>query len=268
MKNKKKSNTKKQFKEALSYIKDSKKYIYTAIILFVVSSLAGFFFKDYLGIFNDIIKELISKTEGMNSPELIFFIFQNNLQAALLGILTGIVFGIFPIFYVILNGLVTGYVVGLSSEAAGLSIIWQLLPHGIFELPAIFISFGLGIKLGYPILTNYLSYYWKKIKYLAYLPLLLALISSLPILLYKKTFELYLEIPLSLIILIVFTINLILYYFIFIFVTYFSNEKLKKLQNKHLRHSFYQSANAFLMIVIPLLIIAAIIEGILIGLLG
>ncbi|MEI6731787.1 MAG: stage II sporulation protein M, partial [archaeon] len=28
------------------------------------------------------------------------------------------------------------------------SSFWKIVPHGIFELPAIFVSLGLGIKLG------------------------------------------------------------------------------------------------------------------------
>ena len=33
-------------------------------------------------------------------------------------------------------------------EKAGFFEMWRLLPHGIFELPAVFISLGLGIRLG------------------------------------------------------------------------------------------------------------------------
>jgi stage II sporulation protein M len=43
---------------------------------------------------------------------------------------------------------VVGYVYSKAASVGGYGIIWQLLPHGIFELPAIFISLGLGVKLG------------------------------------------------------------------------------------------------------------------------
>ena len=193
---KKELSTKKQFIEALKYVKESRNYIYSAIAIFILSFFLGFIFREHLGFFDEIIKELISTTKDMNAPQLIFFIFQNNLHSAFLGILTGIAFGIFPIFYTILNGLVVGYVVGLASQIEGISTIFQLAPHGIFELPAIFISFGLGIKLGTSLFTK------------------------------------------------------------------------KKARIKEFKRRFYESANAFLMIILPLLIIAAIIEGILIALVG
>jgi stage II sporulation protein M len=30
----------------------------------------------------------------------------------------------------------------------GILVLWRLLPHGIFELPALFLSAGLGLRLG------------------------------------------------------------------------------------------------------------------------
>ena len=58
------------------------------------------------------------------------------------------IFGIFPFFIAIYNGYVLGYVLKLVVGKIGFLEIWKLFPHGIFELPAVFISLGLGIKLG------------------------------------------------------------------------------------------------------------------------
>jgi len=185
-----KLNTKKQFREALSYIKESAKYIYTAAILFGLGTIIGFVFQDKLKFIDEILKQLLRKTLDLNPIEMIFFILQNNLQSALISIILGVFLGIFPIFSTLSNGIILGYVLKQTLEVASILIWWRLIPHGIFELPAIFISFGLGIKLGF-------SFFQKD-----------------P----KKTFK----------------------------------------------TRFYKSANTFLMIIIPLLIIAAIIEGILI----
>jgi len=45
----------------------------------------------------------------------------------------------------------------LSVGIEGYGILWRLVPHGIFELPAVFISLGLGIKLGTFIFREYRS---------------------------------------------------------------------------------------------------------------
>lgn len=182
-------NTKRQFDEALSYIKEARNYIYASLAIFIVSASLGFIFSEYLTFIDEILKEIIYETQNMKGVEHVFFILQNNLQAAIFAVVYGIVFGIAPIFYAVSNGAVIGYVLARSYELAGLSSWLLLVPHGIFELPAIFISFGLGIKLGFSVIS------------------------------------------------------------------------------KNRNRIFYKTANAFLMVVLPLLIIAAIIEGILIALL-
>lgn len=194
MKKQKNLSVKKQFDEAKKYLWESTNYIYLTMGLFIFFSIVGFIFQDQLApMINELLKDIIDQTIGLNTPEMIFFILQNNLLSAFLAIIIGSIIGIFPIISSLVNGVVIGYVLALSSEVAGFQSWWRLLPHGIFELPAIFISFGLGIKLGF---------------------------------------------------------------------AWFSNKKDKV---KELQRRFYQSMNVFLMIIIPLLIIAAIIEGILIA---
>jgi len=65
-----------------------------------------------------------------------------------MGILYGFALGIFPVLSIFANGYVVGYVVSSSVSSSGVLSLLDLLPHGIFELPAIFISFGMGIKFG------------------------------------------------------------------------------------------------------------------------
>jgi len=184
-------STKKQFKEATKYIKESARYIYASIAIFVIFGVFGFIFRDNLTFLNKLLEELIAKTFGLNGFEMVFFILQNNLQSSLFAILLGSFLGIFPILSSITNGTLIGYVLGITYDISGSVLWWRLLPHGIFELPAIFISFGLGIKLGFSLFVRNRS--------------------------------------------------------------------------REFKHRFYNSMNVLLMIVIPLLIIAAIIEGILIA---
>jgi len=140
-----------QYKESFNYLKDIKKFIFTIIIIFFIFSLIGFFIKTPLQIEEIIIKfikELIDKTKDMSQPELTSFIFRNNLQSSFFGMIFGVVFGIFPIITIIANGYLLGYVASVAVNAEGILSLWRILPHGIFELPAIFISLGLGLKLG------------------------------------------------------------------------------------------------------------------------
>jgi len=177
---------------ALGYVKESRKEIYFMILLFFLSALIGFFFSERFTFLNALLRELVDLTSGLNALELIFFILQNNVQSALVSLVFGIFFGIFPIINGVLNGIVLGYVLAITSELVGFGEFWRILPHGIFELGAIFISLGMGLRLGG-------------------------------------------------------------------FV--FAKQKVKELKRR-----FFESINVFLLIVLPLLILAAIIEGLLIAL--
>lgn len=118
------------------------------IVLFVVSAIVAFFIPDVFSFFDPLLKELGSSLTGKNAFEIILFIFQNNVMSALLGLVLGVFFGLVPIMNALVNGTLVGYVLSRASAVEGLSVIWRLVPHGIFELPAIFISLGLGLRLG------------------------------------------------------------------------------------------------------------------------
>lgn len=136
------------FKRALHYIGASRIFIFIGIALFFFSALVAFSFPSLFAGFDDTLRQLVSQTQGMNWTQLFMFIFRNNLLSALFALFLGLFFGIVPIFNALLNGAVLGYVVARTIPLVGVASLWRLLPHGIFELPAIFIAIGLGIKLG------------------------------------------------------------------------------------------------------------------------
>jgi stage II sporulation protein M len=187
------SNFSKIFDSSLKYIKESRNYIYFVIILFFFSAIIGFFFPDNFRFIDAILKEIAEKASSLKGIDLIIFIFDNNIRSAFLGLILGVLLGVFPFINALSNGIVLGYVFSKVWQISGFADFWRILPHGIFELPAIFIALGIGIKLG-------------------------------------------------------------------MFV--FSNNKMKEF-----KYRFWSSLKAFVSIIAPLLIIAAIIEGLLITLL-
>ena len=140
-----------QYKLSWDYIKESRRYIYFVIGLFFVFALIGYFVETPKVIEEQILKviqELLAKTEGMNQLQLTNFIFWNNLQSGFIGLVFGVVVGIVPFIVSVFNGYLLGFVAKIVIAEEGVLILWKLLPHGIFELPAIWISFGLGLKFG------------------------------------------------------------------------------------------------------------------------
>ena len=147
----KKFNLKKEFNKSLNYIKESKNFIYIVIAIFFFFAFVGFFIPTPDSISEQLLKfiqELMEKTAGMNQWELIQYIFLNNLQSSFFGLVLGVFFGIFPIITTIVNGYILGFVSIKVVSVEGIFVLWRLFPHGIFELPAVFISLGLGLKFG------------------------------------------------------------------------------------------------------------------------
>jgi len=143
------------FYSGLNYIYNSRKYIYFIIWIFVLFALIGLFvptpaaFDSYI---IDILKQIVDRTQGLNTFELIGFILWNNFLVSAIGILLGIAFCFIPLSISVSNGYILGYVFRNIFDKMGFiqggSYLWRILPHGIFELPAVMISLGIGIRLG------------------------------------------------------------------------------------------------------------------------
>lgn len=136
------------FDDSVSYIYKQRKYMYAIIMVFFASSFIAFFNSDKLGSLDEVLREIVDKTEGLDFLEMLWFIFSNNTTSAISSLFLGAFFGIFPFFNALFNGAILGYVYSKAVPIAGFGVIWRLLPHGVFELPAIFISLGLGVHLG------------------------------------------------------------------------------------------------------------------------
>tara|TARA_Y100000310_G_scaffold329934_1_gene400645 strand:+ start:832 stop:1407 length:576 start_codon:yes stop_codon:yes gene_type:complete len=137
------------FKLAIRDLKKIKNYFIFSLLIFFLFSIIGLIFPNF---FTEeilaLIKSLIEKTQGMSTLQLISFITANNIQVAFFSVILGIFFGILPTLALIVNGYVLGFVAYQSILEGGITVLWRLLPHGIFEIPAILISTSLGIRLG------------------------------------------------------------------------------------------------------------------------
>ena len=156
-KNKREFNLKEEYKKSWKYLKRSRNFIYIIIGLFFVFCLVGFFIPASSSLSEQILKfiyELIEKTKDMSQGELIGFIFFNNLQSSFYGMIFGVFLGVFPIIAAIVNGYLLGFVSSMSVENLGGGVLLKLIPHGIFELPAVIFSIGIGMKIGVEVVSS------------------------------------------------------------------------------------------------------------------
>ncbi len=138
---------------AMAYLAPLRPYLFIIITLFLLATAAG-----YVSAYLDpsIIDELMGQFEesygwlAEESPTMIMlFIFKNNTIISFLAMLGGIFFGILPVIFILVNGFFIGVVVFSSVQEYGILVVLSaLLPHGIIELPMIFISASIGLRLG------------------------------------------------------------------------------------------------------------------------
>ncbi len=124
------------------------------VALFLLSIFVGLFvaFKSPQMAMNVVHK--IAANFGIPSPEPFENfqkIFLNNIVVASLITISGIFFGLGPLFFISFNGFIVGIVSGAAystGRASAGKILLALLPHGIVEIPAIILA-GVGGVLWY-----------------------------------------------------------------------------------------------------------------------
>jgi len=138
-----------QYSKCWKFFEESRWHIVFALSIFCLTFLIGFIYPQFFRaeIFS-FIEELMAMLEGKGTIELIGIIFFNNFKASLFAIILGIGIGIFPLVTTIVNGYLLGFVSREAVSVGGISVLWQLAPHGIFELPAVIFSIGIGLKIG------------------------------------------------------------------------------------------------------------------------
>lgn len=139
----------KNYSACWKFLNETRWYMVFIVALFSIMFLIGFTFPIFFRAeIIQFIADIIQKLEGKTTLELTTFIFLNNMKASFAAIVLGIGMGIFSLMSAIINGYLIGFVAREVATTEGISILWRLLPHGIFELPAIIFSIGIGLKIG------------------------------------------------------------------------------------------------------------------------
>jgi stage II sporulation protein M len=128
-------------------------YLTASLGLFFLGAIAGLIIvqqvPELADRFADTIATFVKGFAGMPRWQLAIAIFLNNSVKTLIALLLGILFGVVPTVFLLANGVALGVALSLSIQSRG---IWHsllsLLPHGIIELPAVFLGMSIGLLLG------------------------------------------------------------------------------------------------------------------------
>lgn len=141
---------------------DVKPYFWAAAVIFLAGLFVGAMSHGDIAWLDKQLENISKIAKQANESDnvslsMFWLILVNNLVATAFAMYLGIAASIMPLFTLALNGLVMGYLFGqLANEGADLwsLILKGILPHGILELPAVFLAGAYGILLGVRLLQG------------------------------------------------------------------------------------------------------------------
>ena len=148
------------FREQNMTDKFIKPYIYFVCFLFLLSSFIGVLTPYQYQ--QEISKKLLTYFSPLKSStqfQIFIKIFLNNYISTLLTLLIGLFFGIGPIIFLFINGFFLGNLIAFASTKVSIyKIGLAIVPHGIFEIPAVIIATSYGLWWG---VKNYRKFRYK-----------------------------------------------------------------------------------------------------------
>ncbi|MBO8165310.1 MAG: stage II sporulation protein M [Brevibacillus sp.] len=135
---------------------DNRWYFVAGCLLMLGGALVGFFQAERI---QDLAQSMLAELEKIvktiqednTTANVFWLIFKNNVTSSVLMMVLGLLFAVFPISGLVSNGVLLGYILETMS-ARGINwlqvFVIGILPHGIFELPAVIFAASLGIRYG------------------------------------------------------------------------------------------------------------------------
>ncbi len=148
------------FGGSADYVRELMPLFAVSLAVMVLSSVIGFYQQGFPDIaLEEVLGDLLSSVKGQDrvTTYVVFFlfIFINNALQSLLVILLGVFFGLYPVYFLEMNGYILGGVFNMGAGEIGLiGTLMELLPHGIFEFPAILLCAAAGLRVGYALVNR------------------------------------------------------------------------------------------------------------------
>ncbi|WP_337103266.1 stage II sporulation protein M [Paenibacillus sp. YIM B09110] len=145
-------------KSIIDHLKQMNPYIAFGFILFFAGMVIGGTNPVFHAFLNNQLaglSGLADVAENSDNPTLTLsiIIFLNNAIKAVFVMYLGAFFGIIPLLFIVVNGMLIGFLLQniAAQEGAGYMasvVLKGILPHGIIEIPAIIIACAYGMKFG------------------------------------------------------------------------------------------------------------------------
>lgn len=134
-------------KRPFELVRENKTLIFISLFVLFMTAVIGYLYPSWLeGLKQEAVDSMLEGVEDASAVEVMISIIANNLRSAALSILFGILF--LPILTLTFNGYLIGSIMHEPIQEHGFLVALVLLPHGIFEIPAICISIAFGLRIG------------------------------------------------------------------------------------------------------------------------
>lgn len=145
-----------------SYVRFLWPYILIITFVFFGSLVAGYAWAGTSpDMANNVMQGFSSRFRpllDMDPLSIMVAIFLNNAFVSLISLVLGLALGILPIVLIAFNGYIIGIISYIVAQERGfLFIFLALLPHGILELPMVFLSASIGLRLGHQVISALLG---------------------------------------------------------------------------------------------------------------
>lgn len=139
-------------RDRLSCFVGKKRYFLLAVV-FIGVMISAYLFLPQVAV-DEISKEFIKGKQSLFNEQMqlsAWRLLRNNLFAAAMAMVTGLIpFLYLPILSDFINGFIVGVIIRMASGSVWGAIklfAVGILPHGIFEIPALIFSMGIGLTL-------------------------------------------------------------------------------------------------------------------------
>lgn len=128
-------------------------YLKALTLLFTISITFGFitaqqFPSEANMAMDQAVKEL-EFIKGLSQTSIFLLIALNNSVKVFLMMLLGVLWGVIPVIFILLNGYAAGIISSVVLQKSGLApIVLGTLPHGVFEISAVLLAASYGVWLG------------------------------------------------------------------------------------------------------------------------
>lgn len=146
----------------LKYVWGLRLYLLVVIVLFALFYVIGYVavmtIPDLGSTVVSNFKQEVAPLKQASALGLMLGIFTNNTLKCFLVIILGLALGIAPAIFVLANGLILGIVIGVTIQSTSwLYVLVGVVPHGLIELPMVFVSSAIGLKLGLDVLRKFIK---------------------------------------------------------------------------------------------------------------